>query len=166
MGMEVVDVSHYSEAEAVRTRFTIGQLARRAGVGVQTVRYYERSGLLASDARTESGYRLYSDEAVDRLAFIRNAKALGFSLKDIHALLSLRLDSAASCADVRGQALARLQDVEARLRALERIRDTLRRLADACSGTGAVSACPILEALKPESGLALETDPAEGRSPC
>lgn len=132
------------------SRYTIGQLARRAGVGVQTVRYYERNGLVAPDARTDSGYRLYSDEALARLAFVRNAKALGFSLKEIGQLLSLRLDPASSCSDVRSQAEARLQDVEARLRSLERIRDTLRRLADACSGRGTVAACPILEALQPE----------------
>ncbi len=129
---------------------TIGQLARQGGVGVQTVRFYERHGLLTSSARTASGYRLYPEDAARRLAFIRNAKELGFSLREIAELLSLRADPSGSCGDVRRQAEAKLREVESRIRRLERIRDTLQGLAEACSGWGGLDTCPILESLEPE----------------
>lgn len=95
---------------------------------------------------------MYADEAVARLAFVRNANGLGFTLAEIRELLSLRHDPEGDCGDVRRRAQARLQDVEARIRSLERIRDSLRRLADACRGRGPIAECPILEALEPEDG--------------
>jgi DNA-binding transcriptional MerR regulator len=96
--------------------FTIGEVARRAGVGVETVRFYERQGLLAEPDRKASGYRQYGAEAVSVLRFIRRAKQLGFTLKEIQGLLALRLDAAATRADVRRQARAKLADVEEKIR--------------------------------------------------
>jgi Hg(II)-responsive transcriptional regulator len=127
---------------------SIGQLARRAGVAVDTVRYYERSRLLAPAARLASGYRRYGQTEVKRLRFIRRAKALGFSLEDIRTLLSLSDER--SVAKIRRAAEAKLVDIEARVAELERIADGLRELVAACPGHGRAAACPILNALTQE----------------
>ena len=126
---------------------TIGQLARRADVGVETVRFYEREGLLEEPARRPSGYRQYDEIVVDRLRFIRRAKQLGFTLKEIKELLSLQIDPATTCADVKSRAEAKLDDIVAKIRSLQRMKRALVKLTKACGGRGAVSECPILEAL-------------------
>src|SRR5215469_14163370 len=101
---------------------TIGQLARRAGVGIETVRFYERQGLLAEPARRASGYRQYTEDVVTRLRFIRRAKELGFSLREIAELIALRLDPTKTCGDVRRRAKAKVADIEAKIRDLERMK--------------------------------------------
>jgi len=131
---------------------TIGQLARRAGVGVETVRFYERKGLLSEPDRKPSGYRQYKPETVERLRFIRRAKELGFTLREIQELLSLRLDPATNCADVRARAVAKIEEIESKIRTLRRMKTSLVKLSKACSGNGTISECPILESLeKPET---------------
>src|SRR5262245_59371689 len=115
---------------------TIGQLGRQAGVGVETVRFYEREGLLQEPARRGSGYRQYGEEDVARLRFIRRAKQLGFTLKEVGELLALRDDPDATRADVRQRAEAKLADVEARIRDLAAMREALLRLTAACQGQG------------------------------
>ena len=127
--------------------FTIGQIARRAGVGVQTIRYYEREGLLPEPPRRRSGYRSYDEGAVRRLAFIRRAKALCFSLREIRELFALRVDPTCTCGDVRRRALAKVADVEARIASLKRMHAALLALVTACAGDGPTSACPILDAM-------------------
>ncbi len=127
---------------------TIGQVARRASVGIETVRFYEREGLLEEPARRESGYRQYQEEAVSRLRFIRRAKELGFSLKEITELLALRVDPATTCSEVRTTAEAKIADVEEKIQALQRIKQALKKLTMACRGGGPISECPILEALE------------------
>ena len=126
---------------------TIGQLAGRAEVGVETVRFYEREGLLEEPARRPSGYRQYDEGVVDRLRFIRRAKQLGFTLSEIKELLSLRIDPATTCADVKRRTEAKLDDVAAKIRSLQRMKRALVKLTKACSGRGAASECPILESL-------------------
>lgn len=126
---------------------SIGEVARRAGVGIETVRFYERQGLLEEPDRKASGYRQYGEEAVSVLRFIRRAKQLGFTLKEIQGLLALRLDAAATRADVRRQARSKLADVEEKIRDLQRMRDALLRLVDTCHGEGPAEGCPILKAL-------------------
>ena len=123
----------------------IGNLAKRAGVGIDTVRYYERSGLLKPQARLASGYRRYSDLEVARLRFIRRAQALGFSLKEVRELLAL--SAARDVARVKRSAQAKLADVEKRIAELERVRAGLARLIAACPGHGRAADCPILQAL-------------------
>ena len=135
---------------------TIGQVARQAGVGVETVRFYERQGLLDEPARKESGYRQYARGVVARLRFIRRAKELGFSLKEIKELLALRVDPTTTCAEVRARAEAKVAAVEAKIQALRKIKRALRRLTAGCSGRGPVSECPILEALGTEEGTDAE----------
>lgn len=127
---------------------TIGQLARRAGVGVETVRFYERKGLLPEPPRTYSGYRIYPEEAVHRLRFVRRAKELGFTLAEIRELLELRAGPDTTCDQIRERARAKIADVEARIRSLEGIRAALERLAADCPAAGPVDRCPILEALE------------------
>lgn len=125
---------------------TIGQLAREAGVSVETIRFYERRGLVPEPDRSpSSGYRLYRPGAARRLFFIRHAKDLGFTLEEIQELLDLRVDPASTCADVRGRVKARIADIERRVASLEGMRQALERLARQCRGRGPVSECPIIE---------------------
>ena len=129
---------------------TIGQVARRADVGVETVRFYERQGLLQEPARKESGYRQFTEDVVARLRFIKRAKELGFSLKEIKELLALRVDPETTCAEVKSRAQAKIVDVEAKILALQRIRKALVKLTTVCRGSGPTSECPILDALDKE----------------
>jgi len=126
----------------------IGRLAARSNVSVDTVRYYERAGLLPQPDRTLSGYRAYPDSSLARLQFIRRAKDLGFTLEEIRELLTVSDARETDVATVRGLASRRLADVERRLAELGRLRDGLKGLVDACPGHGAADGCPILTALR------------------
>lgn len=126
---------------------TIGTLAKRADVGVETVRFYERRGLVRRPARPGMGYRAYPEDAVGRIRFIRNAQALGFSLQEIKELLALRVTAGTSCAAVRSRASAKVADVKRRLADMKRICVALETLVAACPGRGALTTCTILEAL-------------------
>lgn len=126
---------------------TVGRLARRLGLGTETLRYYERLGLIRPARRTAANYRLYGPDAERRLVFIRRAQALGFSLDDIRELLSLHERAGATAAEVKRLTAARAREVEAKLRDLERMREGLAALAAACSGEGPACECPILAAL-------------------
>src|SRR2546426_303226 len=111
---------------------TIGQVARQAGIGVETVRFYEREGLLQEPARRESGYRQYSEDVVARLRFIRRAKELGFSLKEIKELLALRVDPSTTCREVKEQAEAKIAHIEGKIASLVRMNEALVKLATVC----------------------------------
>lgn len=127
---------------------TIGRAARKADVGVETIRFYQRRGLIRQPVKPDgTGFRHYPEETVQRIRFIRQAQDIGFSLREIDELLSLRADPGADCADVRDQATAKLQEVERKLARLEEIRAALEDLIAACPGRGALRACSILEAL-------------------
>ena len=125
---------------------SIGQLAKKAGVAIDTVRYYERNDLLEPAGRMASGYRRYGEQQLKQLRFIRRAKTLGFTLGDIRDLLALSEER--SVAKVRQAAAAKLADIEARIAELERIRRGLHALVEACPGHGRAEACPILNALQ------------------
>jgi MerR family mercuric resistance operon transcriptional regulator len=129
----------------------IGELARAAGVGVETVRFYERRGLLPAGERTVSGYRTYGAEDVERLRFIRRAKTLGFELREIGELLSLREDETTSCGEVRRRAAAKIAGLERRIAEVDAIRRALQRLAAECGEGGASGACPLLRHLAEET---------------
>lgn len=132
--------------------FTIGAVARRAGVGIDTIRYYERENLLPPAQRRASGYRDYGPEVVERLRFIRRAKDLGFTLEEIRELLALSTDRERGVKSVRQRAEARLGVVEQRIRELQRMKRGLKQLIDACPGHGELEHCPILRALGGEEG--------------
>ena len=139
----------------VMENLTIGKLARQANVGVETLRYYERRGLIEPLRRTDAGYRLYDDDARRRLQFIRRAQTLGFSLDEVAELLSLSNQPTASAADVKRLAQAKIDDIEARIRDLERMKTALSVLEDQCPGhAGTTAQCPILAALN-QSGTEL-----------
>lgn len=126
----------------------IGQLAKQAGVAVDTVRYYERNALLTPAGRLASGYRRYGMTELMRLRFIRRAKALGFSLDDVRELLALSDEN--DIAMVKRAAERKLGDIAHRIAELERIRAGLNSLVAACPGHGRAEACPILNALSQE----------------
>ncbi len=145
------------------TSLGIGALAKRAGVRIDTVRYYERSGLLAPKSRLESGYRRYGDEELTRLRFIRRAQVLGFSLKEIGELLAL--SKARDVARVKRATQTKLADVEERIAALVRMREALSTLVNTCPGHGEPADCPILKALGGEESHApASTSGAHSRS--
>lgn len=128
-------------------KLTIGQVAREAGVNIQTIRYYERRRLLPEPSRGESGYRYYGEETVRHIRFIRNAKELGFSLKEIGELLSLSLNTGGMSSVVKELAKEKLADIEEKIDTLQRMRAALEGLIHTCPGCGPVRECPILDAL-------------------
>lgn len=133
--------------------FTIGELARRADVNLQTVRYYERRNLLLPSGRKASGYRLYGEGALKRLLFIRHAKELGFTLEEIRGLLDLRVEPGGNlgkCEMVRAKAEAKKSAVEDRIKALESVRKVLIELIDCCRKHLPTEECPILRAIEEE----------------
>ncbi|MFT3668364.1 MAG: heavy metal-responsive transcriptional regulator [Pseudoxanthomonas sp.] len=129
----------------------IGQLSRRTGVPIDTVRYYEKQQLLPPPTRTASGYRHYEADDVLRLTFIRRAKSLGFTLEEIRDLLALSRADDGDMAAIRAAAASKLIDVEQRIAELARVRDGLQTLVSACPGHGALDQCPILSALGGEA---------------
>ncbi len=128
----------------------IGQVAGLAEGGVETIRFYERRGLIEEPPRRASGYRQYPPNAVTRIRFIRRAKGLGFSLQEIKELLALRLDTDTTCVDVKDRATAKILELQNKIEALERMRLALEALVASCSGGGPLSECPILEAMDTE----------------
>ena len=127
---------------------TISKAASRAGVGVETIRFYERRGLIQKPRKPEGyGYRVYPEETVQRIRFIRQAQEIGFKLREIDELLSLQADPSADCADVRALAAAKLEDVNRKIVQLENMRSALEELIAVCPASGALRACSILQAL-------------------
>lgn len=127
---------------------TIGQVASAAGLNVQTLRYYERVGLLPSARRSRAGYRQYTDETVRVLSFVKRAQELGFTLREIKELLALRRAGAQRRDAVRAVATAKVADIEQRIQDLVAIRGALSSLLESCSCQRSTPSCPILEALE------------------
>lgn len=133
---------------------TIGKVAEKGGVNLQTVRYYEREGLLPEAPRLSSGYRLFTEDTIRRVRFIKRAQELGFTLAEIRELLSLRLDEERSSSEVRDLALAKIGEIENKIKTLTAMKQALVHLTDQCSGHGPASECPILMSI--DSGEALQ----------
>lgn len=134
---------------------TIARAARQAGVSVETIRFYERRGLIEQPRRPQgSGFRIYSPDQVRRIKFIRQAQQIGFTLHEIQELLSLRADPAADCSMVRGQAMAKLEEVRRKGEQLRQIASALEALIAVCPGRGGLQACTILDTLEPDDGRA------------
>ena len=133
---------------------TIGQLARISGVSADTIRFYEKLRLVIPSQRSRSGYRLYGDDGVARLAFIRRSKELGFTLAEIKKLLSLNASRTASCEEMLTLTNAKIAEVKGHISDLSRMRRILTRLAKACPGEGApIDACPILAFVRASTAL-------------
>lgn len=141
---------------------TIGQVARQAGIGVETVRFYEREGLLAVPARRASGYREFDLDAISQLKFIKQAQGLGFTLREIKELLSLKLDPKSTRAQVREQAEAKVADIERRIAELKRMKKALLPLIAACDGKGKIEGCPILAAIDSACHGVRTSSPSKG----
>jgi MerR family mercuric resistance operon transcriptional regulator len=125
---------------------SIGQVAQQAGVGVETIRFYEREGELLEPPRRASGYRQSSEQVVNRIQFIKRTQRLGFSLKEISELL-LRVDAQTTCDEVNQRTEAKIAEVERKLVELQRMRQALLQVDSLCTGPGPASACPMLDAL-------------------
>jgi len=144
-------------------RMKIGEVAKQSGVGAETLRFYERRGLIAEPARLPSGYRVYQPEVLGRLRFIRRATELGFSLDEVKELLDLRVDPDGSAADVRKKTQAKVAEIDARIASLQQMRDSLQPLIDACDGQGSASHCPILDNLFAEECHVGDASPSSGK---
>src|SRR5229473_6121810 len=127
---------------------TISKVATAADVNIQTIRYYERRGLIPTPRRTPAGYRQYAEEAVARLRFIKHAQELGFSLQEIQELLGLRVRHGAACDTVERKTRQKIEVVQQKIRNLQRMKRTLERLAAACAVRRPTAECPILEVLE------------------
>lgn len=125
----------------------IGEVAKNSQVGVETVRYYEREGLIALPKRDDSGYRQYPETVIKQIQFIQRAKSLGFSLKEIGELIRLRSTSGVSCKGVKAKANAKISDIQKKIDALERMKMALQPLVARCKSSAPISDCPILNAL-------------------
>ena len=129
----------------------IGEVAKAAGIGIDAIRFYERQGLIEKPVRRPSGYRVYGPDVVLNLRFIKRAKELGFSLKQILELISLETDPQATAGDVQALAEKKLGDIEEKIRALQRMRRALGQVAEGCPGRGPTSECSILQSLSEPS---------------
>ena len=144
---------------------TIARAARQAGVTVETIRFYERRGLIEQPRKPQgAGFRVYSPELVKRIKFIRQAQQTGFTLHEIQELLSLKADPTANCSMVRSQAVAKLEEVRRKVEQLRQIGSALDALIAVCPGRGGLQACTILDTLEPDHGRASEIE-AEGPPP-
>jgi DNA-binding transcriptional MerR regulator len=134
--------------EANMAKFTIGKLAKECGVNIDTIRYYEGLGLLPSEGRTEAGYRIYNDDSINRLKFIRKTQHLDFTLEEIKKLLELRVSGKGKCADIRKQAEDKIKKIKKKEKELGEIKTALRSLVKACNRDDSpASECQILEIL-------------------
>jgi len=133
------------------TTFKIGEVASRAEVNKETVRYYEKRELIPKPDRRRSGYRIFTRRHIDQIKFIKRAQELGFTLSEIKELLELRMDEDTTCSEIKSEAQEKYGDVSEKIEDLQRIKETLIKLIDSCSGQGPKGDCPILEALEGES---------------
>jgi len=129
-------------------KYKIGKTARLAGVNKETIRYYERRNLIPEPERMDSGYRLFSQRHIDQIRFIKRAQELGFTLSEIEDLLNLKMDEDTTCSEIKRQAEQKFEDVVSKIEDLQRIKETLNDLIDACTGNGPKRDCHILEALE------------------
>ena len=135
-----------------RRTLRIGEVASLAGVNVQTLRYYERRGLLADPGRTPAGYRLYPEDAVQFVRFVKGAQDLGFTLVEVEQLLQLRDDRVSSCDEAQALAEAKIEAIDEKIRQLAALKDALGVLVDSCKKGDADWDCPILEAIEDKAG--------------
>jgi MerR family transcriptional regulator, copper efflux regulator len=140
------------EAKEDEMTLTVGKLARAARVGVETIRFYERRGLVEPATRLPSGYRIYSETAVSRIGFIRKAQRLGFTLNEIGELMDLEADAKANCGVVRTRALDKIAAVEQKISDLVRMKEALEGLARSCDGNRLMKDCPLMDCLGDPAG--------------
>lgn len=137
----------YSE-HMERNTFTIGELAKQASINIQTIRYYERRNLVWPSERSSSGYRFYTSEELKRILFIKNAQDLGFTLKEIQELLSLRNRTQQSCSAVQKKAEKKLEDIRSKMHVLKKMERVLVGLVSDCTNRSLSSSCPFLKKIE------------------
>jgi DNA-binding transcriptional MerR regulator len=143
-------------------RMTRGELAKRCGINPETIRYYERSGILPPAPRSNSGYRLFDDSAVWRISFVKRAQAAGLTLDEIKTLLHIQLDPTSTCGDVRGVVEAKIGEIDTRIQALHAMRDLLAALVLDCpGGARPLDECPILDTFEGQPTLSLSMNRGE-----
>lgn len=130
----------------------IGEVAKRSGIGVETIRFYEREGLIPLPDRSPSGYRRYPESVVKQVQFIQHAKSLGFSLKEISELIVLKSTPDSTCMSVKATAVAKVADIQEKIDTLEKMKKSLTPLIDQCHSDNPVSDCPIINAIDKDSG--------------
>jgi MerR family mercuric resistance operon transcriptional regulator len=128
--------------------YKIGEVAHRANVNKETVRYYEKRELIPQPDRRRSGYRIFTQRHIDQIRFIKRAQELGFTLNEIKELLELRMNDKTTCAEIKSEAREKYDDVVRKIEDLQRIKETLVELIDSCSGEGPKGECPVLKALE------------------
>jgi MerR family mercuric resistance operon transcriptional regulator len=133
--------------------YKVGEVARKAGVNKETLRYYEKRKLITKPGRRRSGYRIFTQHHIDQVKFIKRAQELGFTLSEIKELLELRTDENTTCSEVKTEAEEKYKDVVEKIEDLQRIKITLVELIDSCSGSGPKGDCPILKALEGENKM-------------
>ncbi len=129
-------------------KLLIGELAKRAKVNKETLRYYERKGLIPEPPRNDSGHRQYSEIEVKMTEFIKRTQSLGFSLKEIKDLLMLKIEPQTTCKDIQGIVKSKISEIDQKINDLMLIKNTLKKLATRCKGKGPVGECPILDELE------------------
>ena len=144
-------LSEKTELRYSMNTLTIGNVARLTGIGVETIRFYEREGLINKPPRRKSGYRDYPVETVSRIRFIKRAKELGFALKEIKEILSLRIDPETTCNDIQKRAVTKIKDIDERIQSLLSIKNALMNLSENCKVNEPISECPILDFLESEN---------------
>ena len=127
---------------------TIGELAKAADVGVQTIRYYERRGLIPKPPRSESGYRQYTPDTITLVKFIKRTQELGFSLNEITELISLKLEQTTDCGDIKSVAVSKISEIDSKIRTLREMKRALIKVVDICTEEGPLTDCPILEVME------------------
>ncbi len=146
---------------------TTGRLAKEAGVNIDTVRYYERRGLIPKPPRKDSGYRMFREDAVKRIVFIKHAQEIGFSLQEIEELLFLKVSSKTTCREVKKRTEAKIAEVEGKIENLQRIKRALEKMADICRANKRIGDCPILDTLDTEgTSLSLRQENEGGFTAC
>ena len=133
------------------TAMKIGEVAKRSNIGIETIRYYEREGLLLDPERRPSGYRQYDESTVERLEYIRGAKELGFTLAEIRELLDLSFAAHAGCAHIRQRAEAKVADIKEKIRSLQRMNRSLGKIVERCRGKNSTEDCPLVHNPKRKS---------------
>jgi len=146
-------------------KIRIGALARKSGVSIETIRYYEREGLILPQGRTASGYRIYGSDAVRRLSFVRQAKGLGFTLREVRELLEIRLGPESHCEDFKREANRKLSEIRQKIKLLQKIEKRLVGLTGQCANpTADLSECPILDTLEQTNHVGSKEEKGNERS--
>jgi len=125
----------------------IGEVAKSSGVGIETIRYYEREGLLDAPKRQPSGYRQYDESVVARLQFVRRTKELGFTLAEIKELLGLWFNVSTKCVHIRQRAAQKIDDITEKIRSLQKMKRSLKKIISECESRSSIKACPLLVGL-------------------